>query len=55
MWARRQWKVYLDSEQAIENAMAYVIDNPVKEEKPIQRWSWLAPFSGLASGWTSYI
>ena len=24
MWAERQWKVYLDSEEAIDNAIAYV-------------------------------
>jgi REP element-mobilizing transposase RayT len=26
MWARGQWKVYLDSDEQIENAIAYMID-----------------------------
>lgn len=54
MWARRCWKVFLDSNEAIENAIAYVIDNPVKEGKPPQNWQWLTPFSGLDTGWTTY-
>ncbi len=36
MWADRCWKVYLDSEQAIENAVRYVEENPVCEGKPRQ-------------------
>ncbi len=54
MWARHQWKVYLDSDEAIENAIAYVNDNPVKEGKPAQAWRWITPYAGLDSGWTSY-
>lgn len=53
-WARHQWKVYLDSEEAIENAIAYVMDNPVKEGKRPQHWSWVRPFSGLPKCWNSY-
>ena len=55
MWAERQWKVYLDSEQAIENAIAYVNDNPQQEGKPPQAWPFVTPFSGLPkSGWVTY-
>jgi REP element-mobilizing transposase RayT len=54
MWARYQWKVYLDSEEAIENAIAYVIDNPIKEGKRRQEWSWVTPFAGLETGWVTY-
>ncbi len=54
MWASRQWKVYLDHEEAIENAIAYVIDNPIKEGKQPQRWSWITPYTGLDTGWTTY-
>jgi REP element-mobilizing transposase RayT len=55
MWAERQWKVYLDNEAAIENAIRYVEENPVKEGKPRQRWSFVAPFPGLeSSGWVTY-
>ena len=54
IWARYQWKAYLDSEEAIENAIAYLMDNPVKEGKRPQHWSWVRPFSGLPKCWNSY-
>ena len=55
MWAERQWKVFLDSEQAIDNAIAYVNDNPIQEGKPPQSWKFITPFEGLPkSGWTTY-
>ena len=55
LWAEGQWKVYLDSEEAIEAAIRYVEENPVKEGKPRQRWSFVTPFSGLDKyGWTTY-
>ena len=55
MWSEHQWKVYLDSEHAIENAIAYVNDNPVKEGKREQNWSFVTPFTGLPpGGWTTY-
>ncbi len=55
MWARHQWKVYLDTDEAIENAIAYVNDNPVKEGKPPQKWNWITPYCGLDPGWTTYV
>jgi REP element-mobilizing transposase RayT len=55
MWAQGQWKVYLDSEEAIEAALRYVEENATKEGKPYQRWSFVTPFSGLdKSGWITY-
>jgi|SRR5579863_2345891 len=54
MWARRLWKVYLDSEQAIANAIQYVEENPVKEGKPLQRWAFVSPFRGLDPGHVVY-
>lgn len=55
MWSEHQWKVYLDSEEAIENAIAYVNDNPVKEGKRPQHWPFVTPFTGLPpGGWTTY-
>ena len=55
MWADRCWKVYLDSEQAIENAIRYVEENPVREGKPRQTWSFVRPFEGISpAGWTTY-
>jgi REP element-mobilizing transposase RayT len=55
MWAERQWKVFLESEEAIENAIQYVEENPIKEGKPRQQWSFVTPFAGLDKhGWTTY-
>lgn len=55
MWARGEWKVYLDSDEQIENAIAYVLENPVKEGKSVQHWKWITPYSGLEAGWTTYL
>jgi len=55
MWAESEWKVYLDSEEAIENAIHYVEENPVKEGKQPQNWSFVHPFPGLLKGgWQTY-
>ena len=53
-WAARCWKVYLDSEEAIENAIRYVQDNPLKEGKPVQNWSFVTPFTGIDKAWVTY-
>ena len=55
MWAARPWKIYLDSELAIENAIRYVEQNPVEENKPLQNWSFVTKFHGIdPGGWTTY-
>ena len=54
MWAEHEWKVFLDSEEAIEKAISYVIENPMKEGKPLQHWSFVTPFAGLDAGWVTY-
>jgi REP element-mobilizing transposase RayT len=55
VWGENLWKVYLDTEQAIENAIRYVEENPEREGKPRQRWSFVTPFSGISkSGWITY-
>jgi len=54
MWAEHEWKVYLDSEEAIEAAIAYVNGNPIMEGKLAQHWSFVTPFQGLDSGWVTY-
>ena len=46
-WAERRWKIFLDSEESIRNAIAYVNENPIKEGKPPQTWSFVEPFRGL--------
>ncbi len=38
MGSSHQWKVFLDSEEAIEEAIHYVEMNPVKEGKLAQAW-----------------
>ena len=55
MWAAREWRVFLDTEEGIENAIRYVEENPTKERKPRQSWSFVTPFAGLLpGGWTVY-
>jgi REP element-mobilizing transposase RayT len=55
LWGESQWKVYLDSEEAIENAIRYVEENPERERKRRQRWSFVTRFRGIGrSGWTTY-
>ena len=46
-FARGQWKVYLDAGD-VPNAIRYVEENPEKEGKPRQRWSFVVapPGSG---------
>jgi hypothetical protein len=40
------WKVYLDTPEAIGRCIEYVEDNPPKEGKPRQKWTFVTPFSG---------
>ena len=55
MWAEHQWIVFLDSEEAIDQAILYVEENPVKERKPRQTWDFVTPFAGLpVGGWVTY-
>ena len=55
MWAEHQWKVYLDSEEAIEDALHYVEQNPVREDKKPQKWTFVTRFAGLPKGgWVTY-
>ena len=54
MWAESQWKVYLDSEEQIETAIRYVNENPEREGKKPQRWSFVSPFRGLEPGHITY-
>jgi len=54
MWARGCWKVYLDNDAAITNAIRYVEQNPIEEEKLKQDWQWVTPYGGLDSGWVTF-
>jgi REP element-mobilizing transposase RayT len=44
-WARKCWKVFLNTEADIVRAIRYVEDNPLKESKRPQRWSFVVPFT----------
>jgi REP element-mobilizing transposase RayT len=46
-WARGCWKVFLDTEEAVQRAVRYVEENPMKEGKPRQRWSFIVPFAPI--------
>ena len=51
----RQWAAFLDTEDEIEDAIRYVEENPVKEGKRRQTWSFVKPFGGLeTAGVVSY-
>jgi len=54
MWVEHEWKVFLDSEAAIEAAIRYVEENPLKESLPAQSWPFVTPFAGLDPGWIAY-
>jgi REP element-mobilizing transposase RayT len=43
-WARKCWKVFLNDDLRIVEAIEYVKQNPIKEGKPPQRWSFVVPF-----------
>jgi REP element-mobilizing transposase RayT len=46
VWARGQWKVFLDDSTDIRRAIRYVEENPAKEGKPEQRWLCVSKFAG---------
>jgi REP element-mobilizing transposase RayT len=55
MWSAGEWKIYLDSEEAIENAIRYVEENPLREHMPSQKWPFITHFAGISKGgWTTY-
>jgi REP element-mobilizing transposase RayT len=54
VWGQHCWKVFLDNEEAIEAAIHYVEENPVREGKRKQSWSCVTPFMGLEQGWITY-
>lgn len=44
-WATGCWKVFLFSKRRVFNAIKYVEENPLKEGKPRQRWSFVVPYT----------
>jgi REP element-mobilizing transposase RayT len=45
-WARKYWKVFIDREQWVHNAIDYANGNPEKEGKRRQNWKMVVPFRG---------
>jgi REP element-mobilizing transposase RayT len=45
MWSRKEWKVFLDSEDDIRRTIRYVNDNPVREGKRPQTWGFVTPYT----------
>jgi REP element-mobilizing transposase RayT len=43
VWARHQWKVFLNTPDDVRRAIMYVGRNPLKERKPKQHWSFVTP------------
>ncbi len=43
-WCRKCWKVFVFSERHLRDAIQYVEDNPLKEGKPRQRWSFVRQY-----------
>lgn len=46
-WGRDEWKVFLNTEAEIQARIRYVENNPLKDGKPKQKWSFVTPFDGL--------
>ncbi|HUO09530.1 MAG TPA: hypothetical protein VM008_14570 [Phycisphaerae bacterium] len=43
-WAEKSWNVFLNSDEDIRRAIAYVRNNPIKDGLPAQRWSFEASY-----------
>jgi REP element-mobilizing transposase RayT len=43
-WARKGWKVFLDTHEDMRRAIAYTEDNPLKEGLRRQRWPFVTPY-----------
>ena len=46
-WARKYWKVFIDEDRWVGNAIGYVERNPEKEGKRQQRWSCVSKAPGV--------
>jgi REP element-mobilizing transposase RayT len=44
VWAEGCWKVFIDDEAHLAKAVAYVENNPVKEGRDAQSWSFVTPW-----------
>jgi hypothetical protein len=44
VWAQDFWKVFLFAREEVREKILYVEENPVKEGKRRQRWSFVVPY-----------
>ena len=44
-WAKGLWKVYIRDAEHLRAVIRYVEENPQREGKRIQRWSFISPFN----------
>jgi len=44
-FARGQWAPFLESVEDIDRAIRYVEQNPAKDGKPLQKWSFVSAFA----------
>jgi REP element-mobilizing transposase RayT len=49
LWGEHGWTVFLNDADAVERAIQYVQDNPIKEGKRFQRWSFVTEFDASAA------
>ncbi len=54
VWAEGRWIVFLDKSEAIESAIAYVVQNPIEDGRRPQVWPFVVPFRGIESNIVSY-
>jgi REP element-mobilizing transposase RayT len=47
-WGRDCRKIYIDDEAHLLKEIDYVARNPLKEHKPLQRWSFVIPYNGAS-------
>ncbi len=44
VWGENCWKVYLDDEEDVGRSVEYTNENPRREGKPSQKWSFVQPW-----------
>ena len=49
-FARGEWKVFIDNERHLHNAIAYVENNPMREGMRAQKWRFVTPWNAPLAG-----
>src|SRR5262249_52261601 len=50
VWGGPGWKVFLDSREDIERTIKYICDNPIKIDRPEQRYDFVTEYDGWLPG-----